>query len=769
MSSIGIVQSAVKKVQQVGVDFVQVQVVASAVLAILVVALSAYGRRCRHPALRLIISGASIAFIPLTSSAINALLGQRKMLKLLKECEDPTCKGGKYSPEVQTMWTLLLWSVLILIIKGNADTAAASAAAASASPSSGDVGVDGQKVRTPVELLATYAVVVWLIVECIPEAEWLKFEGKAIFVVFFLLGFAKVVLKLVAFLMASNSYAIGKNARLVSGYMAQLVEEGAEDGHGHVPPYLVVGESKEHVEEKPQGYRIKRESDPVKKNKDKLGALITLDRVWTLSDHGDGFLAKKLELRDLCLSFSLFKSLRRRLSGYPLTEEGSSNALDFVLRGMDTAAGDGKAGVDAKRVFRVLVDELWFASDFYYSPLPLCSFSGWCAALNYLLSVLIIAGAIGVGVLYQIRRVIVVGPDRAKENPAKGPELYQVAYYFITLFLLLAAVLTEACEIIAGVCSNWTKMALIGHYIRSGTLGRWTNAALDTVLRFRPAKRWSDEIGQTSVLEPRRFGRRSGLFSEKLYGRAGLMRSVEVSQAVKDAVLRSLKSSYGGLDKGSTLAAHRVGLGGKVDSWAWPAIGAGSGSGTSSTTEHILACHIGARLFEIKYSNAACPTLAAADMTAACHLSYYCAYLVAASPGLLPDSPAWTDKRYKEVVADVKAALGKDDDGASESTAQRYERLLKELSATSRDEVLQRGAELGSRLVEAHAEDEAAAWRFLADFWSEMVLFVAPSKNVKGHVEAMGRGGEFVTLVWALLMHAGVTDRPGTADGTGVP
>ena len=90
-------------------------------------------------------------------------------------------------------------------------------------------------------------------------------------------------------------------------------------------------------------------------------------------------------------------------------------------------------------------------------------------------------------------------------------------------------------------------------------------------------------------------------------------------------------------------------------------------------------------------------------------------------------------------------------------------------SSTTRDEVLQRGAELGSRLVEAYAENEAAAWRFLADFWSEMVLFVAPSKNVKGHVEAMGRGGEFVTLVWALLLHAGVTDRTGTRDGTGVP
>ncbi|KAF6999179.1 hypothetical protein CFC21_015244 [Triticum aestivum] len=312
-------------------------------------------------------------------------------------------------------------------------------------------------------------------------------------------------------------------------------------------------------------------------------------------------------------------------------------------------------------------------------------------------------------------------------------------------------------------------MALLGHYIRfrSGTPGRCTDVALETVLRLKPAKRWSDKIGQNSVLEPRRFGKRSGLFSEKLYGRAGLIKSVEVSPAVKDAVLKSLKSSYGGLDKGSAAAAQRVGLGGKVDSWAWPAIGAGSG--TSSTTEHILACHIGTRLFEIKYSHGACPTSGAADMTAACHLSYYCAYLVAAAPGLLPDSPAWTDKRYKEVVKDVKAALGKDDDGASESTAQRYEQLCKELSKTSRDEVLQRGAELGRRLVETYAEDEAAAWRFLADFWSEMVLFVAPSKNVKGHVEAMGRGGEFVTLVWALLLHAGVTDRPGTRDGSGVP
>jgi hypothetical protein len=361
--------------------------------------------------------------------------------------------------------------------------------------------------------------------------------------------------------------------------------------------------------------------------------------------------------------------------------------------------------------------------------------------------------------VYQVNRVIVFSPEY-------DVTLAQKAYYIITLFLLLATVLTETCEIVAGVCSNWTKMALLGSYIRRESPGRWTHAALDAVLRLRPTKRWSNKIGQNSVLDPRRFGRRSGLFSEKLYGRAGLMRSVGVSPDVKDAVLRSLKSSYGGLDRGSTPA---VGLTGGSESWAWPASGF-DGNG-SHTTEHILACHIGTSLFEIKHSHAACPTAAAADMTVASQLSNYCAYLVAAAPGLLPGSTSWTEKRYKEVVAHVQAALGEDVNGASasESTAQRYERLQKELSASSRDKVLQRGAELGRRLVEAYVADEAAAWRFLADFWSEMVMFVAPSKNVKGHVEAMGRGGELVTLVWALLLHAGITDRDETPDGGSIP
>ncbi|KAF0929098.1 hypothetical protein E2562_015208 [Oryza meyeriana var. granulata] len=722
------------------IDIINDEIVMAAVLtmlAVLVVALSTYGRLCRHPAIRFVVWGVSTVFLLLSTSIISELLRTTKE----KSCDSNAIPvTGKDNPAFQCMWMVLLWVVLILIIKGNADTAASAALMAAASPGSGDVSVDGQKVRPRVEHLFQYGWLLCLVVKCIPVAlDWWETWQIAIFVVFCVVPFAKMVIKFVASWRASSSFAVGKNARLVSGYMAQLVEDGG--GHGQVPRYIVMGEKEEHVEENPHGYRIKRH---VLDNK--FSDLVTLDRVWRLAEHGDsdGLLAKRRELRDLCLSFSLFKSLRRRLSGYPLADEGSGEALDFVLRGMD---GVGAVGAVADRVFRVLVDELWFASDFYYSCLPLCSFSGLCAALNHLCSVLIVAGTVVVGWIYHDKQVIVPG---GRGNQQVTDVKLERAYYYITLFLLLVVILAEIWEIVAGVHEQlWRRC-------------RRAHAALDAVLRFRPARRWCNKIGQNSVLEPRRFCRRSGLFSEKLYGRAGLMRSVEVSPVVKDTVVRSLMNSYGRLDRGSA-AERRVG--GKVD-WLWYGSHkswASDGDGCISTTDVILAWHVATRLYEMRFSQHASPTPSASssDMTAACHLSYYCAYLAAAAPELLPDNPAWTQKRYKEVTADVTAALDKAGAAGETTAAQRYERLVLTLSAGARDKVLRRGAEIARRLAEEYtAEDEASAWLFLADFWSEMMPYIAPSEHVKGHVEAMERGGEFVTMVWALLLHAGVTTRP---------
>lgn len=65
-----------------------------------------------------------------------------------------------------------------------------------------------------------------------------------------------------------------------------------------------------------------------------------------------------------------------------------------------------------------------------------------------------------------------------------------------------------------------------------------------------------------------------------------------------------------------------------------------------------------------------------------------------------------------------------------------------------------------------------SSWELLAGFWSEMILYVAPSDNIKGHLQAIDRGGELITLLWALLTHVGIVDRPGdtaaSAPATGV-
>ena len=65
------------------------------------------------------------------------------------------------------------------------------------------------------------------------------------------------------------------------------------------------------------------------------------------------------------------------------------------------------------------------------------------------------------------------------------------------------------------------------------------------------------------------------------------------------------------------------------------------------------------------------------------------------------------------------------------------------------------------RVVEG---EDTAVWRLMAEFWSEIILDVAPSDNLKGHKEDIDRGGELIMLLWVLLFHAGIVSRPGEED-----
>lgn len=55
-------------------------------------------------------------------------------------------------------------------------------------------------------------------------------------------------------------------------------------------------------------------------------------------------------------------------------------------------------------------------------------------------------------------------------------------------------------------------------------------------------------------------------------------------------------------------------------------------------------------------------------------------------------------------------------------------------------------------------DEHKAAWKLLADFWTEMILYMASSDNLKGHKKAITLGGELITIL-AFLNHAGNVSR----------
>jgi hypothetical protein len=131
--------------------------------------------------------------------------------------------------------------------------------------------------------------------------------------------------------------------------------------------------------------------------------------------------------------------------------------------------------------------------------------------------------------------------------------------------------------------------------------------------------------------------------------------------------------------------------------------------------------------------------------------------LVAYCPELLPDNEGWSKSVYKATKKDADHALR--DAVPAAMPELKYRQLVELLSAAgSKNQVLKEGARLGEQLVELMKGEEEAAWKALAGFWCETILYMAPSDNVDGHAEAVARGGELITLLWVLLTHVSIPE-----------
>jgi hypothetical protein len=225
------------------------------------------------------------------------------------------------------------------------------------------------------------------------------------------------------------------------------------------------------------------------------------------------------------------------------------------------------------------------------------------------------------------------------------------------------------------------------------------------------------------------------------------MSSVPVPREVKHAVFQTLAAKNRGEPLSNGVAVlHRRGHQDLL--WACE---------SRSVTHVILVWHIATSLFEMKNNAAGAAEPRSAEETIATTLSKYCAYLVACAPELLPENQEGSQRVYKSVKRALRRALSrKRRQSKSES---RLDRVMT-IEGPEPDAAANMGADLGKQLLEDCGfidGNVAHGWMLLAELWTELVVYIAPSDKVEGHAEALAQGGESITLLWALATHTDIT------------
>ncbi|XBJ06341.1 hypothetical protein VPH35_024981 [Triticum aestivum] len=736
--------------------------VVNAVLMGVMVVIGAYDRYRSHPLTRYIFLGATALFIPIISYVLSDI-GNQNGLILFADGEKII---GRLCNSSFHMNLVLIWTGLVQMVGISTTLVVVS------DPREGrNIGPSGVllvqamwtsylmfyniglKYHVPYEDLYIASDIINI------NIEWSLVYGfslaSLVIIPPFALTFAKLFFKCFAWYKARKSLAIGCNPRLIVGYMEQLQDDPdiiTNDYRDIPPPLIVMGEGTISVDKQPHGY-----SFALMPNR---GGLVTLDKVWQLDDMHD--LKLTSHLKDVCLSFALSKLLRCRFARYTNAEIGFTKASSFLRHLLLDDRDDG-------RVLRVTEYELSFLHDFYYSSLAISYSKSWMLIVSILISLSAIGYCLVLSILIvyiQIRLIYMEGgklpliyctyqcrQDKGeKKSNMYYPGRFGNAIFVIVPVVVLIAlvVLAETREIASYVCSNWTKVALICRHINHAS---WQPSAImqkciRCVLqrRCKILNHLEDKMNQCSILVLHPRNTPMGLLCRLKPGQ-----KVKVPRAVKASIMNALRSYERSRDNNHMPSLCTRPQLKTSDNLLWVV------DGTKGIANTILVCHIATNILELRSAGSCQPP--SDHKTAAIHLSRYCAYLVANSPELLPEDDEWCKSLYKTVKKKAEHIL------AGVSTAEvEYQQLVRLMSASQNHEVLKDGAKLGQQLAELNQGETSTAWELLAGFWSEMMLYIAPSDNIDGHSEAIARGGELITLIWALLAHLGISGRANDPD-----
>ncbi|KAE7995487.1 hypothetical protein FH972_000271 [Carpinus fangiana] len=405
-------------------------------------------------------------------------------------------------------------------------------------------------------------------------------------------------------------------------------------------------------------------------------------------------------LKDICLSFALCKLLLRRFAGYSMFEISQAKTWNLVRYGL-------------------LSNEVAILGS-YQTPdgeLNLVTKSG----LNV---DALVTGIVTIAILFM-----------------------EVVQYFGIMF------------------SEWAKVNWLCRYVKKPTWQkkRWIEKIIQILCHKKWLRSWERKLGQYSLLEsfnhnPSKLYTWSlGLLDTPLKGQKESSR-IKLPVEVKKAIVLSLRTNGQRLSNGEA-SLQRNGVQNEF-SWACR---------LETQTHVIMVWHIATSLCEIAARETSLCEIAVREeaqmrresehFIVATSLSKYCAYLVAFTPRLLPDHAHTTETIFDQVVGEARDLLR-----GFKTLTTRYGKMMRlgEGDPVPGETIMKRSAVLAKRLI-VGIEDNEQRWKILADFWADMMLFVAPSDDITAHAEFLAEGGEFVTHLWALLSHAGMLKRDDSA------
>ncbi|CAN6166360.1 unnamed protein product [Urochloa humidicola] len=616
---------------------------------------------------------------------------------------------------------------------------------------------------------------------------------KAVFGILWILCATRVVQRIAYTEIGKYSYAHGKNARLVNSYMAKILKQeqdaSVQDGHGldvqqedvhqlhHQDgqellkncKYIVMGEEELVQEPTADGYKLNMTTALGEES----SRIVTVGKVWKLDENNNSSLFTSPDhvqrLKRLCLSFALFKLLGRKFEHLPaVTAEEEKNCRDLILKGLLHSSSSNNGGGAAEEVFQVVNDEVIFLSEYYHSVVPVVLASPFFLLVNYFLVLMVVAalcimaiilcgngdaifafksiGADNYTLHTGIGKVAICLIIKARNSPEA---FFSIVDISITMLLFIVYFYEEIWEFSVFVLSNWFMVSLVCRYMAKPQWREspWVRYAVHRIIWFRSKLNHGClSFRQFSVLNLR------WPLGLQLCSPLSLVLKKEmVPRNLKQPIMDCLVDHDTALTNGKS-ALQRNYLFHKF-SWACQ---------SDSVSEVFLTWHIATSILEVQCNNN--QQEATSWCRTAIGVSKYCAYLVAFHPELLPDNP----EKAERVVEDMKAELSEIFWCWEYYLCSQFARVKKIMAAAGKSDhhqkgVVRNGGRLGSMLVDLARSDGAAAeatWKVVAEVWTELIVFVAPSaeeERVKGHGDVLVQGGEFITVLWALATHIGVS------------